>query len=89
MDQRLKILRKNIDNIDEKILDLLEDRMKIVQGVGELKQELDISVEDINREEKIIERLTQYSSGKLSEKQLIRIFTSVFKSSKQVQQSGK
>ena len=89
MDQRLKILRQNIDNIDEKILDLLEDRMKIVQEVGELKQELDISVEDINREGKIIERLTQHSSGKLSEKQLIRIFTSVFKSSKQIQQSGK
>ena len=89
MDQRLKILRKNIDNIDEKILDLLEDRMKIVQGVGELKQELDISVEDLNREGEIIERLNQHSSGKLSEKQLIRIFTSVFKSSKQVQQSGK
>ena len=89
MDQRLKILRQNIDNIDEKILDLLEDRINIVQEVGDLKQELDISVEDLNRENEIIERLTQHSSGKLSTKQLIRIFTSVFKSSKQLQRSGK
>ena len=89
MDQRLKILRQNIDNIDEKILDLLEDRMNIVKEVRDLKQELDISVEDLNRENEIIERLTQHSSGKLSTKQLIRIFKSVFKFSKQIQRSGK
>ena len=89
MNQRLKIMRQNIDNIDKKILDLLEDRMNIVEEVGDLKQELDISVEDLNRENEIIERLTQHSSGKLSTKQLIRIFASVFKSAKQIQRGGK
>ena len=63
--------------------------MNIVQEVGDLKQELDISVEDLNRENEIFERLIQHSSGKLSTKQLIRIFTSVLKSSKQIQRSGK
>jgi len=89
MDKRLKNLRQNIDDIDEKILNLLENRMRIVREVGELKQELDISVEDLNRETEIIQRLTQYSSGKLSENQLIRIFTAVFKSSKQIQRNDK
>ncbi|MBC8197386.1 MAG: chorismate mutase [Candidatus Marinimicrobia bacterium] len=89
MDKRLKNLRQNIDDIDEKILNLLENRMRIVREVGELKQELDISVEDLNRETEIIQRLTQYSSGKLSENQLIRIFTAVFKSSKQIQRKDK
>ncbi len=89
MDKRLKNLRQNIDDIDEKILNLLENRMRIVREVGDLKQELDISVEDLNRENEIIQRLTQHSSGKLSENQLIRIFTTVFKSSKQIQRNDK
>jgi monofunctional chorismate mutase len=89
MDKCLKNLRQNIDDIDKKILNLLEDRMRIVQEVGNLKEKLDISVEDLNRENEIIQRLTQHSSGKLSENQLIRIFTSVFKSSKQIQRNDK
>jgi len=46
---------------------------------------LDIPVEDKNRENEIIDRLTQQAGRNLSEEQLIRIFTAVFKSSKQVQ----
>lgn len=88
MNDRLKRLRKEIDNIDEKILELLEKRMKIVYEVGELKHELEISVEDLNRENEIIQRLTSHSSGELTEKQLIRIFSSVFKSSKQIQRDN-
>lgn len=89
MDKRLNKLRKEIDDIDEEILNLLENRMKIVHEVGDLKQELEISVEDLNRENEIIERLTAHSKGDLSSKQLIRIFSAVFKSSKQIQRSHK
>ena len=89
MNDQLKKLREEIDNIDEKILDLLENRMKVVHEVGDLKQELEISVEDLNRENEIIERLTAHSSGELSAKQLIRIFSAVFKSSKHIQRNNK
>tara|TARA_B100000131_G_C17901723_1_gene526697 strand:+ start:242 stop:511 length:270 start_codon:yes stop_codon:yes gene_type:complete len=89
MDERLKKLRLEIDNIDEEILELLEKRMKIVHEVGDLKKDLDISVEDLNRENEIIDRLTSHSSGELTEKQLIRIFSAVFKSSKQIQRENK
>ena len=89
MDERLKKLRLEIDNIDEEILELLEKRMKIVNEVGDLKKDLDISVEDLNRENEIIDRLTSHSSGELTEKQLIRIFSAVFKSSKQIQRDNK
>ena len=89
MDNRLKILRMEIDNIDEKILELLERRMKVVHEVGDLKKNLDISVEDLNRENEIIDRLTYHSSGELNEKQLIRIFSAVFRSSKQIQRDNK
>ena len=85
MDKRILELRQQIDAIDEEVIRLLKKRMGISKEVGKLKEELHIPVEDKGREEEIIHRLTQQAGQNLTEEQLIRIFTAVFKSSKQVQ----
>ena len=85
MDERILELRQQIDDLDEEIISLLIKRMGISKEVGKLKEELDMPVEDKNRENEIINRLTKQTGLNLSEGQLIRIFTAVFKSSKQVQ----
>jgi len=85
MDKRILELRQQIDDLDEEIIQLLKKRMGISKEVGDLKEKLDIPVEDKNRENEIIDRLTKQAGINLSEEQLIRIFTAVFKSSKQVQ----
>ena len=86
MDKRILQLRKEIDNLDEEIIRLLKKRMRISKEVGKLKEILDIPVEDKMREKEIIDRLNTYAGKNLSEEQLIRIFTAVFRSSKQVQE---
>ena len=86
MDKRILQLRNKIDDLDEEIIQLLKKRMRISKEVGKLKEKLDIPVEDKSRENEIIERLTTQAGKNLSEEQLVRIFTAVFKSSKQVQQ---
>ncbi len=85
MDKRILNLREEIDEIDEKIITLLKSRMDVSKKVGELKAALHIPVEDKGREEEIIHRLGELAEGNLKEEQLIRIFTAVFKSSKQIQ----
>ena len=85
MDKRILTLRQKIDNFDEEIIKLLKLRMHISKEVGLLKEELHIPIEDKSREAEIIERLTSKAGKNLTEEQLIRIFTAVFKSSKQVQ----
>ena len=85
MDKRIIQLRQKIDDFDEEIIQLLKKRMRISKEVGKLKEELHIPIEDLTREKEIIERLTQQAGRNLSEEQLIRIFTAVFKSSKLVQ----
>lgn len=85
MDKRILELRQQIDQLDEDIFLLLKKRMGISKEVGKLKEKLDIPVEDKGREQEIIDRLTQQAGSNLSEEQLIRIFTAVFKSSKQIQ----
>ena len=86
MDKRILQLRKEIDNLDEEIIRLLKKRMHISKEVGKLKEILDIPVEDKMREKEIIDRLNTYAGKNLSEELLIRIFTAVFRSSKQVQE---
>jgi len=85
MDKRILELRQKIDTLDEEIIQFLKKRMDISKEVGKLKEKLDIPVEDMGREQEIIDRLTQQAGRNLSEEQLIRIFTAVFKSSKQIQ----
>tara|TARA_Y100001960_G_C14420433_1_gene702637 strand:+ start:82 stop:342 length:261 start_codon:yes stop_codon:yes gene_type:complete len=85
MDKRILTLRKKIDDLDEEIIKLLKTRMEISKKVGLLKEKLHIPIEDKLRENEIIERLTSKAGKNLSEEQLIRIFTAVFKTSKQVQ----
>ena len=85
MDKRILELRQLIDKLDEEIIQLLKKRMNVSKEVGRLKEELHIPVEDKIREKEIIERLTEQAGQNLSEEQLIRIFTAVFKSSKQLQ----
>ena len=85
MDKRILNLRMEIDEIDEKIISLLKNRMDISEKVGKLKEALHIPVEDKGREEEIIQRLGELADGNLKEEQLIRIFMAVFKSSKQIQ----
>ena len=85
MDDRILDLRKTIDELDQEIIRLLKERMRVSKKVGALKEKLHIPIEDQNREKEIIERLTQQVGKNLTEEQLIRIFTAVFKSSKQVQ----
>ena len=85
MDKQILELRQQIDDLDEDIIQLLKKRMGISKEVGKLKEKLDIPVEDKNREDEIIDRLIKQARRNLSEQQLIRIFTAVFKTSKQVQ----
>ena len=85
MDKRILKLRQKIDKLDENIIHLLKKRMQISKEVGRLKEELQLPVEDKTREQEIIDRLIQQTGKNLSEEQLMRIFTAVFTSSKQVQ----
>ncbi len=85
MDKRILNLRDEIDKIDQKIISLIKSRMAISKKVGKLKAELDIPIEDKKREDQIIQSLARLADGNLTHNQLIRIFSAMFKFSKQLQ----
>ena len=55
-------IRSKIDEIDDKILELLCDRKTLVQHVKTLKTMCDASIEDKTREQAILKRLKAQNS---------------------------
>jgi chorismate mutase/prephenate dehydratase len=71
-------LRRQIDTIDDQLLKLLNERIKIVQKVGELKHRTGGAIYRPEREKAIIERLVQQNDGPLTEEAIEAIFVEIF-----------
>jgi chorismate mutase/prephenate dehydratase len=51
--EKINRLRKEIDKVDEQILRLLGERVKICRSIGSVKKERGISIEDASRESEV------------------------------------
>ena len=60
--ERIKSLRKDIDEIDERILHFLKDRVEICKTVGAIKRENGIPIRDQQREEEQYRNLMKRAS---------------------------
>ena len=74
-------LRKKIDEIDEKMLDLLNKRAEIVLEVAGLKQDKNSVFYAPDRERKIIERLKALNSGPFPDDALKVVFREIISAS--------
>jgi len=57
--ENIEKLRKDIDAIDDKLLELLEKRSAVAKQIGEIKNQEKINVIQTDREKQIVERLKQ------------------------------
>jgi len=55
-DEKLKELRRRIDEIDEQLIDLFGERLKLAGEIAELKRKLKVGIRDDKREREIIDR---------------------------------
>uniref|UniRef100_UPI00404ABE5C prephenate dehydratase n=1 Tax=Fulvivirga sp. TaxID=1931237 RepID=UPI00404ABE5C len=74
----LNDLRKKIDAIDAKILELLNERMEVVNQVGELKRQTKAAIYRPEREKAIIDRLFKLNKGRLNKAAIEAIFLEIF-----------
>ena len=65
--KELSELRNRIDRIDEKILELLNERARLAGKIGELKKKNNLEVHIPERERQIFERLIKLNKEKYSE----------------------
>ncbi|MBN1932109.1 MAG: prephenate dehydratase [Desulfobacterales bacterium] len=78
-------LRTAIDSIDEKILDLINQRLLLAEKIGNIKRQTGDQVVDKGREETLMQRLLQLNQGPLNPKTLYHIFTEIIAASRDIQ----
>ena len=85
-DSRINELRKSIDEIDEKILDLINQRLRLGKEIGNIKRKNEKQVINKAREEAILKRIKELNKGHLRNNTIDYIFTQIIYESRQIQQ---
>ncbi len=71
-------LRRKIDNIDDRLLELYNERMELVHEVGELKNTTGAPIYRPEREQAILNRLKSQNQGKLTDAAIDALFLEMF-----------
>ena len=61
--KKLDVLRSNVNDLDDKILDLLRERAEIVTEIGKQKKSTS-NIVDYDREQKVLDRILQHTKAK-------------------------
>ena len=81
----IRELRQRIDEIDDQILEMMNQRLLAARKIGEIKSRLGTAVVDARRENQIYQRLSSLNKGPLNEAALHRIFRTVIAAGRGIQ----
>ncbi len=86
MSEELQKLRRLIDEIDEKILECLSERMRLSKAIGEIKKREHLPLFDADREEALVKKLIASNKEPLLEPSFLRaIYREIFAASRALQ----
>jgi chorismate mutase / prephenate dehydratase len=77
----LEEIRKKIDEIDEKLLELLNQRADLVHEVGQLKRQKGAAIYAPEREEQLLQSLIKKNKGRLPEQAIRAIYREIMSAS--------
>ncbi|MBU0454049.1 chorismate mutase [Streptococcus oralis] len=81
----LDIIRQEIDQIDNQIVKLLEERMHLVEGVVAYKKSSGKPILDTKREEVIFEKVKNRVEDKRYQETIVATFSDILKRSRDYQ----
>lgn len=80
--------RKRIDELDRKLLDLLNERARYADTIVKLKQNLGIDVYLPDREEEIIRNVLGHNQGPLTKEAVRRLFERIMDESRRLEREA-
>lgn len=81
----LDVIRQEIDQIDDQIVKLLEERMHLVEGVVAYKKASGKPILDSKREEVIFEKVRSRVTNKSYQETIVATFSDILKRSRDYQ----
>lgn len=82
------VLRQAIDEIDEKIMALINQRLSLAKQIGDFKKQGGIQITDSEREKEIMNRLLEKNNGPMRADGLRNIFGAIIAEGRNVQRTG-
>lgn len=82
---RLAECRVLIDEVDRKLLALLNERTRIVEEIGLVKQNLTLPIYEPKREEQVFQNITAHNEGPLPNDAVKRVFERIIDEMRSVQ----
>lgn len=77
--------RRQIDEIDVELLQLLNRRAECSLEIGQLKHQMNLSIASPEREEEVIAHMLQHNQGPLDEAAIRRLFRAILEESRRLQ----
>jgi chorismate mutase/prephenate dehydratase len=77
--------RAKIDALDRKIVDLLNERTRMAQEIGQAKLALSAAVFEPRREENVVRNVTLHNKGPMPDEALRRIYENIMKEMRALQ----
>ena len=66
--------RKKIDELDERIVELISERAEAAKAIGALKKDSELPVYEPKREQEVIRHVKRVNKGPLDDAELIHIY---------------
>jgi chorismate mutase-like protein len=82
---RLEEYRVLIDQVDQRIVALLNERTGVVEEIGRVKRSTDLPIYEPRREEQVFANVTGCNRGPLSQEALRRIFERIIDEMRHIQ----
>ncbi len=83
--EQLAECRRQIDILDVRLLELLNQRTRIVEEIGRIKQHLSLPIYEPKREEQVFSNVTSHNSGPLSSEAVKRVFERIIDEMRNIQ----
>ncbi|NVK21629.1 MAG: chorismate mutase [Kangiellaceae bacterium] len=85
--KKINQIRQQIDAVDQKLVELIEQRAELVLAISVEKQALGLDAHIPEREQQIVESLHQRFGDKFSLQELQEVYQAIFKASVRIQKS--
>ena len=82
---RLDDLRVLIDAVDGRLVELLNERTRVVEDIGRVKREAKLPIYEPKREEEVYANIRKSNQGPLDEGAVRRIFERIIDEMRQIQ----
>ena len=80
--------RIKIDEIDQKLVELLNERAHYADEIGKIKEQLGLEAYSPKREKEVLENILKYNKGPLNDLALRRLFERIIDESRKLEREA-